>query len=61
MAGFFSVDRKEKDCDLSNVENYELTLHADEIAKKVFKTMFKQSLELAARSLEEQEENEDFE
>ena len=55
MAGFFSVDQKEENCDLSNVKNYELTLDVDEIAKKEFKTLFKQPLELGAKLLEGQE------
>ena len=40
MAGFFSIDKKEEQSDISNIDNYELNLDADEIAKKASKTMF---------------------
>ena len=43
MAGFFSIDKKEEQSDISNIDNYELNLDADEIAKKASKTMFKQT------------------
>ena len=49
MAGFFSIDKKEEQRDISNIDNYELNLDADQIAKKAFKTMFKQTLELCSK------------
>ena len=33
MAVFFSIDKKEEQSDISNIDNYELNLDADEIAK----------------------------
>ena len=55
MAVFFSIDKKEEQSDISNIDNYELNLDADEITKKAFKTMFKQSLELCSTLLEGKE------
>ena len=57
MAGFFSIDKKEEQSDISNIDNYELNLDADEIAKKTFKTMLKQTLELCSKLLEGKEED----
>ena len=44
----FKIEQKEEKSDITNVENYKIEItYVDEIVKKAFKSMFKDSLELA--------------
>ena len=49
----FKIEQIEEKSDITNVKNYE-------IVKKAFRSMFKDSLELARKLLEGQEEKDDF-
>lgn len=56
MAAAFKIEQKEDKIDITNIENYKIEIKIDEISKKAFKSMFKDSLALAAKLLEGQEE-----
>ena len=56
MAAAFKIEQKEDKIDITNIENYKIEIKIDEISKKAFKSMFKDSLALAAKFLEGQEE-----
>lgn len=60
MSAAYKIQLKRDKFDITNIENYEVEIDVDEIWKKAFKSNFKDSLELAAKLLEGQEETIDF-
>lgn len=60
MSAAYKIQLKRDKFDITNIENYEVEIDVDEICKKAFESNFKDSLELAAKLLEGQEETIDF-